>query len=117
MMKKINTFQFDKIIKIKDMNIYEQRWNNALKWATKVKTYFDTGDYILDWEERYNPLEHDFVIDDINKTISIDRKNGNSIQAIYEYDLEWDHGSYTTIAKTNTLLSEFKLYKMQQVIL
>lgn len=98
-------------------NIYEQRWNNALKWATKVKTYFDTGDYILDWEEIYNLIEHDFFIDIINKTISINVKGGSSIQGIYEYDLELDHGSYTTIAETNKLFSEFKLYKMQQVMI
>lgn len=99
------------------MNIYNARWNNVLKWATKVKQYFDTGSYILEWEERYTPTEHNFVIDDINRTISINSKGGNAIQTIYEYNLDWDHGSYTTIAETNKLLSEFKLYKQEQITL
>lgn len=99
------------------MNIYEQRWNNALKWANKVKSYFDTGNYLLEWEERYDPTEHVFAIDEVNKLISINSKSGNSIQMIYEYDLEWDHGSYTTITETNKFLEEFKLFKQEQIFL
>ena len=99
------------------MKIYEQRWNNALKWANKVKSYFDTGNYLLEWEERYDPTEHVFAIDEVNKLISINSKSGNSIQMIYEYDLEWDHGSYTTITETNKFLEEFKLFKQEQIFL
>ena len=99
------------------MNIYEHRWNNALKWANKVKSYFDIGNYLLEWEERYDPTEHVFAIDEVNKLISINSKSGNSIQMIYEYDLEWDHGSYTTITETNKFLEEFKLFKQEQIFL
>lgn len=45
------------------MDIYEKRWNNALKWATKVKTYFDTGDYFLEWDGQcYNSIEYELYI-------------------------------------------------------
>ena len=100
------------------MNIYEQRWNNALKWANKVKSYFDTGNYLLEWEERYDPTEHVFAIDEVNKLITINSKrSGYSIQVIYEYDLKWDHGSYTTISETNKFLEEFKLFKQERIFL
>jgi hypothetical protein len=97
------------------MNIYEARWNNALKWAKKVKEHFDTGNYMIKWDDDFYPNEHDFVIDEANRLISINIKKSKPIQMIYEYDLEWDHGSYTTIAETNKLFSEINLYSMMKV--
>lgn len=99
------------------MNIYEARWNNALKWAKKVKSYYDTGNYMINWEnnEDYYPNEFDFVIDEVNRLISIDSKDKTTLNQIYEYDLEWDHGSYTSIAETNKILAEINLYRMEKV--
>ena len=99
------------------MNIYEARWNNALKWAKKVKSYYDTGHYMINWEnnEDYYPNEFDFVIDEVNRLISIDSKDKTTLNQIYEYDLEWDHGSYTSIAETNKILAEINLYRMEKV--
>lgn len=97
------------------MNIYEARWNNALKWAKKVKEHFDTGNYMIKWDDDYYPHTYDFVIDEVNRLISINSKDKTTLNQIYEYDLEWDHGSYTTIAETNKLFSEINLYNMVKV--
>ena len=103
------------------MNIYEARWNNALKWAKKVKEHFDTGKYMIKWDDAskygddFYPNEYDFVIDEVNRLISINSKDKTTLNMIYEYDLEWDHGSYTTIAETNKLFSEINLYNMVKV--
>ena len=99
------------------MNIYEARWNNALKWAKKVKSYYDTGNYMINWEnnEDYYPNEFDFVIDEVNRLISIDSKDKTSRYQIYEYDLEWDHGSYTSIAETNKMLDDINLFMLIKV--
>jgi hypothetical protein len=97
------------------MNIYEARWNNALKWAKKVKKLFDTGKYMIKWDDDYYPNEYDFVIDEVNRLISINSKDKTTLNQIYEYDLEWDHGSYTTIAETSKLFSEINLYRMEKV--
>jgi len=97
------------------MNIYEARWNNVLKWAKVFKSYYDTGDYMISWEnyEEFYPKDFEFVIDEENRFIALDGKNMR--QTIYEYDLDWDHGSYTPIAETNKMLSEINLYSMVKV--
>ncbi len=97
------------------MNIYEARWNNVLKWAKKVKQYYDTGNYMISWEnnEDYYPNEFRFIIDEENRSIELYGKNTR--QGIYEYDLDWDHGSYTSINETNKMLAEIKLYSMVQI--
>jgi len=97
------------------MNIYEARWNNVLKWAKKVKELFDTGDYMIRWDYDFYPNEFDFVIDEVNRLISINSKDKTTLNQIYEYDLAWDHGSYTTIAETNKLFSEINLYSRIKV--
>lgn len=99
------------------MNIYEARWNNVLKWAKKFKTYYDIGNYMISWEnnEDYQPNEYDFIVDEENRLIAIDSKDKTSRFQIYEYDLEWDHGSYTPIAETNKMLSEIGLYKLEKI--
>lgn len=96
-------------------SIYEARWNNVLKWAKKVKAYYDTGNYMINWEnnEDYYPNEFKFIIDEENRCIELYGKNTR--QGIYEYDLDWDHGSYTTIAETNKMLAEIKLYSMVEI--
>ena len=102
------------------MNIYNARWNNALRWANKVKSYYDNGDYILEnleWGVRCTLHDYDFVIEEVNKTISINTKDGYSVQTIYEYNLDYDHGSYTTIEDMNKVFAEFKLYSMVEVTL
>lgn len=53
----------------------------------------------------------------IQKKISINFKKGKCVQWIYEYNLDFDHGSYTTVDETNKMFAEFKLYKMQQVMI
>jgi len=97
------------------MNIYEARWNNVLSWAKKVKEYYDTGKYMIKWDWDYYPNEYDFVIDEENRVISIESKDKTSRYQIYEYDLNWDHGSYTPITETNKILSEINLYRMEKV--
>ena len=99
------------------MNIYEARWNNVLKWAKKVKEHYDTGNYMINWEnnEDYYPNEFDFVIDEVNRLISIDSKDKTSRYQIYEYDLEWDHGSYTSIKETNKMLDDINLFMLIKV--
>jgi hypothetical protein len=98
------------------MSIYEARWNNALKWAKKIKEHFDTGKYMIKWDDdAFYPNEYDFVIDEVNRLISINSKDKTTLNQIYEYDLELDHGSYTTIAETNKLFSEINLYSMMKV--
>ena len=99
----------------KHMNIYEARWNNVLSWAKKVKEYYDTGKYMIKWDWDFYPNEFDFVIDEENRLISIDSKDGTTGNQIYEYDLNWDHGSYTSITETNKILSEINLYRMEKV--
>jgi len=97
-------------------SIYEARWNNALKWANKVKSYFDTGDFVIRNDgEDYHPSEYKFIIDYSDKLIILVSKHFRL--CIYECRLGWDHGSYTTIEDTNKMFAEFKLYKMQQVML
>jgi len=97
------------------MNIYEARWNNVLKWAKKVKSYYDTGKYMIKWDWDYYPNEFDFVIDEVNRLIAIDSKDKTSRYQIYEYDLEWDHGSYTSIAETNKMLDDINLFMLIKV--
>ena len=95
------------------MNIYDKRWNNVLKWARKIKTLFDTGNYQLsDGDcEYYELAKWQFVIDEDLKVIKL--KSHNTSYTIYEYDLEYDHGSYDTIEETNIRLKKYRL--LQQV--
>lgn len=97
------------------MNIYEARWNNVLKWANKIKEHFDTGKYMIQWGDTFYPDEFDFHIHEMNRTISINSKDNTSIHQIYEYDLDLDHGSHTTIAGTNKMLAKINLYSMTKV--
>lgn len=97
------------------MNIYDKRWNNVLKWARKIKTLFDTGNYqILDGDsEYYKSPQWKFIIDEEFKTVKLRSKN--TTYMIYEYDLEWDHGSYNTIEETNIRLKKYRLYKQVEI--
>ena len=97
------------------MNIYVARWNNVLKWAKKVKEHYDTGKYMIKWDDDFYPNEYDFVIDEENRLISIDSKDKTTGYQIYEYDLEWDHGSYTSIAETNKMLDDINLFMLIKV--
>lgn len=99
------------------MNIYESRWNNVLKWAKKIKAHYDTGKYMIKWDnnENYYPNEFNFIIDETNRRISIISKDSCTLNQIYEYDLEYDHGSYNTITETNKVLAEINLYSMERV--
>lgn len=97
------------------MNIYEARWNNVLKWAKKVKEHYDTGKYMIKWDDDFYPNEYDFVIDEFRGIISINSKDGTTINQIYEYDIKWDHGSYTTISDTNKMLADINLFMMIKV--
>ena len=75
-----------------------------------MKASFDTGEYIMVYDgETYTPDKWKFDIDEEAKTIAL--STGNSRDIIYEYDLGWDHGSFTTIEETNKMLSKFKLYR------
>ena len=97
------------------MNIYEARWNNVLKWAKKVKEHYDTGKYMIKWDWDFYPNEFDFIIDEENRVISIDSKDKTTGYQIYEYDLEWDHGSYTSIKETNKMLADIELFMLIKV--
>ena len=70
---------------------------------------------MIKWDWDFYPNEFDFVIDEENRLISIDSKDGTTGNQIYEYDLNWDHGSYTSITETNKILSEINLYRMEKV--
>lgn len=58
---------------------------------------------MISWEnnEDYYPNEFRFIIDEENRSIEFYGKNAR--QGIYEYDLDWDHGSYTSINETKCL--------------
>ena len=70
---------------------------------------------MIKWDWDFYPNEYDFVIDEVNRLISINSKDKTSRYQIYEYDLEWDHGSYTSIEKTNQMLSDINLFMMIKV--
>jgi len=99
------------------MNTYDRRWHNVLKWAKKVKDHYDVGNYMIKWDNNgeFYPNEYEFVVDEERRIVSINSKDGTTINQIYEYDLEWDHGSYTSIAETNKLMAEINLYNMVKV--
>ena len=81
----------------------------------KIKTLFDTGNYqILDGDsEYYKSPQWKFIIDEEFKTVKLRSKN--TTYMIYEYDLEWDHGSYNTIEETNIRLKKYRLYKQVEI--
>jgi hypothetical protein len=97
------------------MNFYDKRWNNVVTWAKKVKTLYDTGKYQLsDGDcEIYTLPAWKFVIDEDAKIIKL--KSHNTTYTIYEYDLEWDHGSYDTIEETNVRLKKYRLYQQIEI--
>jgi hypothetical protein len=70
---------------------------------------------MIKWDWDYYPNEFDFVIDEVNRIISIDSKDRTTLNQIYEYALEWDHGSYTSIAETNKMLADINLFMMVKV--
>ena len=94
------------------MNNWGRRWINALHWAQKIKASFDTGKYILMHEsEIYTSDVWKIEINEEDKFIVL--TNSNTRCTIYEYDLDWDHGSYDSLASTNERLSKYKLYRME----
>lgn len=97
------------------MNIYDRRWLNALRWAQKIKASFDTEKYLLMHVGRlYTSDEWKFEINEEGKFIRLNSLDGRTRNMIYEYDLDYDEGSYYTIEATNVMLSEYKLYRMEE---
>jgi len=97
------------------MHNYISRWKNALRWAQKIKASFDTGKYILVHDEEiYTPNYWKIEIDEERQFIILICESKNSRERIYEYDLEYDHGSYDTIAVSNERFSTYKLYKVEE---
>lgn len=97
------------------MNNYDRRWLNALHWAQKIKASFDTEKYLLMYDgELYTSDKWKFEIDEEDKFIRLNSLDGSTRNMIYDYDLDWDHGSYYTIEATNVMLSKYKLYRMEE---
>ena len=96
-------------------NNYDRRWLNALQWAEKMKASFDTEKYLLMYDgELYTSDKWKFEIDEEDKFIRLNSLDGSTHNTIYEYDLDWDHGSYSTVSETNERLSKYKLYRMEE---
>ena len=100
------------------MNKYEARWNHAFKWAKKLKKYYDTGLYALEFEGELLPLlgDSEIIINERDQLILIKCNNCRFI--IYEGNLAWDHGAYTPIKEfKENVIDRVKLYKMESVVL
>ena len=99
------------------MNKYEARWNHAFKWAKKLKEYFDTGLYLLEYNGEFlNFGETKIMINEDAQLILIKCNNCRFI--IYEGNLAWDHGAYTPIKEfKENVIDKIKLYKIESIVL
>lgn len=86
------------------MNLYEKRWTAASTLVQKYKDLYDTGHYMVKGSDgdMFHVDHVQLVIDYDDREMYWEMVDTNSKTIIryqiYEYDLEWDHGSYTKIA-------------------
>jgi hypothetical protein len=103
------------------MNIYQKRWAKVLEYANKLKNLYDTGAYILRFDDEFfDPSETTIIIDEKDQVFSLHWVPVNSdtrvTYTLYEGDLNYDHGAYTKIAITlNEFKERIKLFAIQPI--
>ena len=87
------------------MNIYKQRYLNALKKAARINRYLKKGYHVFC---NGHPQEHGFFMRDGWLLL----KDNEHCSTIYFYNhKDWDHGLYTKIADYNRDFNEtFSVY-------
>lgn len=103
------------------MNIYQKRWAKVSNYANKLKTLFDTGDYILKFDDEFfEPGETTIIIDEKEQHFAIkwspESFKTTMTYTLYEGDLNFDHGAYTKIKDTMADLQErIKLFAIRPI--
>lgn len=98
------------------MNNYERRWQHAFKWAKKLKELFDTGNYLLVYDEvgTFDYKSTRIVINEDKRTIHIVEMNCSWM--VYDGDLDYDHGAYTPIKEfKENVINRYTLYKKELI--
>lgn len=87
------------------MNIYEARWNNALRIAIKINSYIDQGYLVFNDENEI--ITGKFRITDKEIVLIPDQTKQNCVYGYFLKDRDWDEGMYTTIKEYNEPFSKW----------
>lgn len=95
-------------------DVFESRWNNAVKIANKLNDYFDKG-YIIFMDDENDMVEvsimkYKFRIDDEGIALPIGTYlNTDCSISYFIKDKEMDNGYYTTIKEYNDQFRHWKI--------
>ena len=97
---------------MKKINLYEKRWFNAVKVATKINNLLDTGHFIFN--EVGERVLHKFKITDME--VLLPMSDSSSI-LYFMRDKEYDNGAYTKISDYNAQFNGWKAVHPDNVFL
>lgn len=81
------------------MNIYDARWQNALKIANKINLYLEQGYLVFNDDNEI--ITGRFRITEDEITLLPEKDKNSCVYGYFLKDKEWDEGMHTTIKEYN----------------